>query len=78
MPTKSYVDSLHENTKNRRDLSSEFNYQDNDFDNINLTNLDCITVDKNPELDKELSSKNYFDEDLDKNTILRFIQTLEN
>ena len=31
-PTKSYVDSLHESSRNRRDLSSVFNDQDNEFD----------------------------------------------
>ena len=43
-PTKSYVDSLHESSRNRRGLSSVFNDQDNEFDNIKLTNLDSITV----------------------------------
>ena len=33
IPTKSYVDSLHEINRNRRVLSSVFNDQDNDFDN---------------------------------------------
>ena len=44
LPTKSYVDSLHESSRNRRDLSSVFNDQDNEFDNNKLTNLDSITV----------------------------------
>ena len=77
LPTKSYVDSLLENSKNRRDLSSVFTYQANDFDNIKLNILDCITVNKSPELDNELSNKNFVDDELDKNTILRFIPTLE-
>ena len=34
LPTKSYVDSLHESSRNRRDLSSVFTDQDNEFDNI--------------------------------------------
>ena len=38
-PTKNYVDSLHESSRNRRDLSSVFNDQDNEFDNNKLTNL---------------------------------------
>ena len=33
LPTKSFVDSLHENSRNRRDLSSVFIDQDNEFDN---------------------------------------------
>ena len=32
LPTKSYVDSLHESRRKRRDLSSVFNDQDNEFD----------------------------------------------
>ena len=43
LPTKSYVDSLHESNRNRRDLSSVFNDQDNEFDNNKLTNLDSVT-----------------------------------
>ena len=39
MPTKPYVDSLHENSKNGLDLSSVFNDQANNFDNNNLTNI---------------------------------------
>ena len=31
--TKVYVDSLSENDRKWRDLSTVFNYQDNDFDN---------------------------------------------
>ena len=33
-PTESLVDSLHENSRKRQDLSLIFNNQDNDFDNI--------------------------------------------
>ena len=32
LPTKSYVDSLHESSRNKRDLSSMFNEQYNEFD----------------------------------------------
>ena len=32
IPTKSYVDSLHENRRKRRDLLSVFNDQDNEID----------------------------------------------
>ena len=51
LPTKSYVDSLHEINRNRRDLSSVFNDQDNEFDNNKLTNLDSVTVKINPSSD---------------------------
>ena len=49
------------------------NNQDNEFTDNKLSNLDSITVNKNPN-----SNKKYIDDELDKNTILRFIQTLEN
>ena len=38
LPTKSYVDSLHENSGNRQDLSTVFNDQDNEFDKNKITN----------------------------------------
>ena len=76
LPTKSYVDSLHESSRNRRDLSSVFNDQDNEFDNNKLTNLDSITVTRNPSSDDELPKKNYVDELLDSGNILKIIQTL--
>ena len=54
------------------------NNQDNDFNNNKLTNIDSITVNRNPSSDNELSNKKYIDDELDKNTIVRFNQTLEN
>ena len=77
LPTKSYVDSLHEINRNKRDLSSVFNDQDNEFDNNKLTNLDSIRVNRNPNLDNELANKKYIDDELYKNTVLRFNETLE-
>ena len=74
----SYVNGLHESSRNKRDLSSAFNDQDNDFDNIKLTNLDPITVNINPNLDNELANKKHIDDELDKNTVHRFNRTLEN
>ena len=65
LPTKSYVDSLHEINRNKRDLSSVFNDQDNEFDNNKLTNLDSIRVNRNPNLDNELANKKYIDDELD-------------
>ena len=55
-----------------------FNDQDNEIDNRKLTNLDSITVNRNPNLDNELANKEYIDDELDKNTVLRFKQTLQN
>ena len=74
----SYVNELHEINRNRRDLSSVFNDQDNEFDNNKLTRLDSITVNRNPTSGNELASKKYIDDELDKNTVLRFNQTLQN
>ena len=74
----SYVNELHEINRNKRDLSSVFNDQDNEFDNNKLTNIDSITVNRNPNLDNELSNKKYVDDSIGEGTILRFSQTLEN
>ena len=74
----SYIDDLHEINRNKPDLSSVFNDQDNEFDNNKLTNLDSVTVNRNPNLDNELAKKKYIDDELDKNTVLRFNQTLQN
>ena len=86
--TKAYVDQFHqENEQSRRDLGVDFynesndlveNNQDNNLNDRKLTNIDSITVNRNPTSDNELSNKKYIDDELDKNTILRFNQTLEN
>ena len=44
IPTKSYVHSLHENSRNMRDLSSVFKDQEKEFVKKKLTNLDSITM----------------------------------
>ena len=56
-PTKSYVDSLHENSRNRRELPSVFNDQDNEFDNNKLTNSDSVSVIRSPTSDDDLSNE---------------------
>ena len=86
--TKAYVDQFHqENERSRRDLGIDFydesndlvrNNQDNNLNDRKLTNIDSITVKRNPTSDDEQSNKKYFDSELDKNTIVRFNQTLEN
>ena len=78
LPTKSYVDSLLESSRNRRDLSSVFNDQDNEFDNNKLTNLDSVTVNRDPSSDNELANKKYIVDSIGEGTIVRFNQTLEN
>ena len=54
------------------------NIQDNDFNDKKLTNIDSLTVNRNPISDNELANKKYIDVELDKNTIVRFNQTLTN
>ena len=86
--TKAYVDQFHqENERSRRDLGLGFynedidlvkNNQDNNFNDKKLINLDSITINRNPTLDNEVSNKKYIDDELDKNTIVRFNQTLSN
>ena len=86
--TKAYVDQFHDdNERNRRDVGLSFyneevdlvkNNQDNDFNNIELTNINSITVNNNPTDDNHVSNKKYVDDQLDKNTIVRFNQTLDN
>ena len=86
--TKAYVDQFHqENERSRRDLGIDFydessdivkKNQDKDLNAKKLTNLDSITYNRNPSSDNEVSNKKYIDDELDKNTIVRFNQTLQN
>ena len=86
--TKFYVDQFHqENERSRRDLGIDFydesnnlvkNNQDNDFNDNKLTNINSITINNNPTDDDHVSNKKYIDDELDKNTIVRFNQTLTN
>ena len=69
LPTKSYVDTLREINRNRRDLSSVFNNQDNEFDKIEVIR-DRIS-------DNELSIKKDVDDSLGEGTIVRFNETSE-
>ena len=66
--TKAYVDQFHqENERSRRDVGLGFydessdlvkNNQDNDLKDNKVTNLDSITVNRNPTSDNEVSNKN--------------------
>ena len=86
--TKAYVDQFHqENERSRRYVGLDFynesnnlvkNNQDNDLKDNKLINLDSISVNRKPSSDNELASKKYIDDELDKNTVLRFNQTLQN
>ena len=75
--TKSYVDSLHECSRNRRDSSTVFNDRVNEFDNIKKTNLDSFTVNRDPGSDNELANKKCVDDSIVEGIFLRFTQTLE-
>ena len=84
--TKAYADQFHqENERSRRDVGLDFydessdfvkNNQNNDLNDNKLTNLDSVQVNRNPTSDNELTNKKYIDDELDKNTIVRFNQTL--
>ena len=86
--TKSYFDQFHqENERSRRNAGLDFydessdlvkNNQDNDLKDNKLTNINSITINNNPTDDNHVSNKKYVDNELDKNTIVRFNQTLEN
>ena len=85
--TKAYVDQFHNDIeRTRQDLGIDFfsesgdvvkNNQDNDLNDNKLTNIDSISVNRNPNSDSELVNIKYLDDELDKNTVLRFSQTLE-
>ena len=85
--TKAYVDQFHqENERSRKDLGIDFydessdfvkNNQDNNFNDNKLTNIDSIKFNRNPTSDNQLANKKLIDDEIDKNTILRFNQTLD-
>ena len=54
------------------------NNQDNDLKDNKIINLDSVSVNRNPTSISELTNKKYIDDELDKITIVRFNQTLEN
>ena len=53
------------------------NNHDNDFNDNKLTNIDSVTVNRNPSSDNEVANKTCIEDELDKNTIVRFNQTLQ-
>ena len=77
-PTKSYVYSSHEINRNRRDLSSVYNDQDNEFDNKNFNHLVCLSVNRAPLSNNELVNKKHIDDSIGDGIILGFNQTLDN
>ena len=85
---KAYVDQFHQETeRSRRDVGLGFydesndlvkNNQDNNLNDNKLTNVRSITINNNPIDDYHACNKKYIDDQLDKNTIVRFNQTLQN
>ena len=53
-----------------------FNDEDTEFDINKLTNLDSITIIRNPGADNEVSNKKYVDDSIGEVTIVKFNQTL--
>ena len=86
--TKAYVDQFHQEKEiSRRDLGIDFynesndlvkNNQDKNLNDNKLTNINSITINNNPTNDNHVSNKKYIDNELNKNTIVRFNQTLQN
>ena len=86
--TKAYVDQFQqENERSRRDVGLNFydesndlvkNYQDNDFNDNKLTNINSITINNNPTDDNHVSNKKYIDDSIAEGTKVKFNQTLEN
>ena len=86
--TKAYVDQFHqENERSRRELGIDFydessilvkNSLDNNMNDKKITNFDSKQVNRNPISDNEVTNKKYVDNELGKNTIVRFNQTLQN
>ena len=54
------------------------NIQDNGLNDKKLTNLESITINRNPSSDNEVPNRKNIDDEIDKNTGIRFNQTLEN
>ena len=62
----------------KEEINSVENNQDNDFKDKKLTNIDSITVNRNPTLDNEVANRKYINDEVDKNPIVRFNQTPQN
>ena len=78
IPSQTYVDSSHENSRSGRDLSSVFNDQDNEFDKNKLPFLNSVSVNRYHSSDNELANKKCVDGSIGEKKVLRFNQALEN
>ena len=54
------------------------NNQDNDFNDNKLTNIDSITINREPASNNEVPNKKVVIDSIEEGTILRFIQTFQN
>ena len=80
--TKAYEDQIHkDNERNRRDLGLLLyneevdlvkNNQDNDFNDNILIILISVTVNRNPTLNNELTTKRYINDSTGENTLVIF------
>ena len=77
LPTTDYADSPSENDRNRRDLSTVFNDQDNEFVDNKLTNLYSVSVNRDPRSDNKLANKKYVDDSLGEDTVPTFNQSMQ-
>ena len=84
--TKAYLDQIHEENEQSRDLGIDFydesgdlvkNNQDNAFNDNKLTNIDSITIIRNPISDNDLAIKKNIVDSLGEDTIVTFTQTLQ-
>ena len=81
IPTKAYVDSLHEEIeRSRRDLGLSFydeeddlvkNNQNNDFNINTITNVKTIQINDSPTNDNNVINKKYLNDEIDNSTIVR-------
>ena len=63
--------------RKKRDSTSVFNDQHNEFDN-KKNNSDSITANRNPSSDNEVSNKIYVEYSIGESEVVRFNQTLRN
>ena len=65
------------NDRSRRDLSTVFNDQDNEFINEKLEVLNIVTFNRNQTSDDEPSDIKHVDDSIGERSILKFNQTLQ-
>ena len=86
--TESYLDQFHqEKERSRKDVGLEIynqsnhlvkNNSDNVFNDYRLTHFDSVIVFRNHSSNNELVNRKFIDDELNKDSFLRFNQTLQN